>query len=82
MFRLTNYKKLLRIILILIVTNYQRKNDSSSIEKFLENCVTNYYRKYSNINIFDKLLRMIFINKSHCKIKSDKYNRTIIIVYY
>ena len=54
MFRLTNYKKLLRIILILIVTNYQRKNGSSSIEKFLENSVTNYYRKYS-ILLFSKI---------------------------
>ena len=51
MLRLMDYKKLLRIILILIVTNYKRKNVSSSIEKILENYVTNYYKIYINIII-------------------------------
>ena len=51
MFRLTDYKKLLRIILILIVANYQRKNGISSIEKILENYVTSYYKIYINIII-------------------------------
>ena len=48
---LMDYKKLLRIILILIVANYQRKNGISSIEKILENYVTNYYKIYINIII-------------------------------
>ena len=76
MFRLTNYKKLLRIILILIVTNYQRKNVGSSIEKILENCVTNYYKIYSNnIDNILPLIKLKMINKDKDIIENIKKTR-------
>ena len=37
-----------KMLIIMIMTNYKRKNGSSSTEKILKNCVTKYYRKYSN----------------------------------
>ena len=40
-------KYILIYIYNLTLTNYQMKNGSSSIEKILENYVTNYYVKYS-----------------------------------
>ena len=49
----------------MMVSNYKRKNGSLSIEKILKNCVTNYYRKYSNFIYIRNKFFYIFCHKKN-----------------
>ena len=53
------------MLIIMVVSNYKRKNGSLSIEKILKNRVTNYYRKYSNFIYIRNKFFYIFYHKKN-----------------